>query len=79
MMTAKPELAATMLGATDAMRESVGMVLSGAEADLVDATRLELGDVLGQNLFQTPLVAGRRLSPDETIEHALAVLSKTES
>ena len=79
MKTAKPELAATVLGAADGMRESVGMVLTGAEANLVDATRLELGEVLGQEPFQASVAAGRRLSLDDAIDHALAVLSTAGS
>ncbi len=74
MMTAQPELAATVLGAADGMRESVGMVLTGAEADLVDATRLDLGKLIGDEPFQASIAAGRRLSLDEAIEHALAVV-----
>jgi predicted ATPase/DNA-binding SARP family transcriptional activator len=70
--TGEAEPAARLLGAAEALRESVGVGLAPAERETHEATSTAVREALGDEQFNAAWGAGRELSLEEAIAFALA-------
>jgi predicted ATPase/DNA-binding SARP family transcriptional activator len=68
----RPERAVRLFGAAEAVRETVGTHVLGADEDLVDAALGRTRDTLGTVEFEAAFAEGRALSVDELVTLALA-------
>jgi predicted ATPase/DNA-binding SARP family transcriptional activator len=68
----RPERAVRLFGAAEAVRETVGTHVLGADEDVVDAALGRTRDTLGIVEFEAGLAEGRALSVDELVTLALA-------
>jgi tetratricopeptide (TPR) repeat protein len=69
------EFAARILGATDALGERIGLVLSGAEAELHDETVAKVQQALGPR-YEAAFADGRAMSLDDAVALALEMLDE---
>jgi predicted ATPase/DNA-binding SARP family transcriptional activator len=70
--TGEAESAARLLGAAEALRESVGVGLAPAERQTHESTAAAVREALGEEQSRTAWLLGRELSLDEAIAYALA-------
>jgi predicted ATPase/DNA-binding SARP family transcriptional activator len=70
--TGQPDPAARLLGAAEALRESVGVDLAPAERETHEATAAAIRASLGEERFGTAWREGRELTLDDAIAYALA-------
>jgi predicted ATPase/DNA-binding SARP family transcriptional activator len=68
----RPERAVRLFGAAEALRETVGTHVLGADEDVLDAALGRAQDALGVAEFEAGLAEGRALSVDELVTLALA-------
>ena len=69
--TGKPEPAARLLGAAEALRDSLGVELAPAERQTHDETVAAVQGALGEEAFSAEWRQGRGLALDEAIAYAL--------
>jgi hypothetical protein len=70
-LTDQPEAAAKLLGAAEALRESLGVALAPAEQETHDETAASVRKALGEERFSAAWQQGRELARDEAIAFAL--------
>jgi tetratricopeptide (TPR) repeat protein len=70
--TGEGEPAARLLGAAEALRESLGVELAPAERETHEETAAAVRDGIGEERFSAVWRQGRELALDEAIAHALA-------
>jgi predicted ATPase/DNA-binding SARP family transcriptional activator len=70
-LTARAEEAAKLLGAAEALRESLSVSLAPAEQETHDETVAAVRDALGEEGFSVAWRQGRELALDEAIAYAL--------
>jgi predicted ATPase/DNA-binding SARP family transcriptional activator len=70
-LTGRGEEAAKLLGAAEALRESLGVGLAPAEQATHDETVAAVSDALGERRFSAAWRQGRELALDEAIAYAL--------
>ncbi len=70
--TGQADAAARLLGAADALRESLGVELAPAERETHDETTAAVREGLGEERFSAAWRQGRELALDEAIAYALA-------
>jgi tetratricopeptide (TPR) repeat protein len=68
----RPEVAARLLGAADALREELGGTLVGVELALHEGALQELREALDAETFAAAWDAGHTSSPEQVVEEALA-------
>jgi predicted ATPase/serine/threonine protein kinase len=68
------EPAATLVGAADALRQGVGLVLTPTEREIHDETETELRKVLGERRYEAANSTGRAMTVDEAVAYALSSL-----
>jgi tetratricopeptide (TPR) repeat protein len=68
----RPDKATRLYGAADALRESVGVPLPPSEREEVGGELAVLRATLGENTFNCAWAAGRAMTWEQAIEHALA-------
>ena len=64
------------MGASDALRDRVGLTLTGAEADLYDETAERLRLALGDQRNESDRAVGRSMPSDDVIEFARAAVTQ---
>jgi hypothetical protein len=69
--TKRPEEAAKLLGAAEALRESLGVGLAPAEQATHDETVAAVRDALDEAHFGAAWRQGRKLTLDDAVAHAL--------
>jgi predicted ATPase/class 3 adenylate cyclase len=67
---------ATLMGASDALRDRVGLTLTGAEADLYDETAERLRLALGDQRYDSDQAKGRSMPSDDVIDFARAAVTQ---
>jgi predicted ATPase/class 3 adenylate cyclase len=67
----KPELAARLLGAAEALRDELGGRLEGVELALHEGAMAELRGALAADVLAASLAEGRATSPERTVAEAL--------
>jgi non-specific serine/threonine protein kinase len=70
--TGEPDPAARLLGAAEALRESVGVDLAPTERETHETTAAAVREALGEKRFSAAWRLGRDLPLDEAITYALA-------
>ena len=70
-LTGRAEEASRLLGAAEALRESLGVGLAPAERATHDETVAALAQALGEERFSAVWRQGRELALDEAIAYAL--------
>jgi hypothetical protein len=66
----RPERAARLFGASDAMREAVGSVLYAADPSLLDRSVFEVREQLGEEAFAAAWEEGRAMSLEQATAEA---------
>jgi tetratricopeptide (TPR) repeat protein len=70
------ELGAKLIGASDALRERIGLTLTGAEAELYQETMTKLQQALGGERYESVRAEGRSMSLDAAVADAQQTIAR---
>jgi phage portal protein BeeE len=73
------EVGARLVGASDVLRERVGLTLTGAEAELHQETMRKLQQALGEERYESVRAEGQSMSLDDAVEYAQQAIARVST